>query len=265
VGVKNGWEIVRHRVAIAGRVVDAATGKPLGEADVLIQTMPDAFEQRLGFAALRYGGRSEPNQAWRKQPTNKAANSRGNARPGGAQNVGDNGKRRPLTEWDQMLERPDRTQSKPNGLFYFVDLPDGDYSLQVTMPSMGRRFGKVVVPAQVSRDAEGNMKIIARDANGTIRIPFVRCALPPTLVKGKVTGPGKESGVALARVRVKGSGERAFTDAEGQYTLAGIEPSKTARTLLVSAQGYREQAEKFMLLEPGSSQEVPIKLARENG
>jgi len=241
--VKNGRETVRHRVALAGRVLDAATGKPLGEADVVMLTMPAAFEQRLELAALRYGGRSEPNKI-----------QLGNVRTGGAQGAAGNGKRGPVTKWDQMLERPDRTQSKPNGLFYFMDLPDGEYSLRVTMPSMGRRYGKVVAPAKVSRDAEGNTKWV-----------FVRCALPPTLVRGKVTGPGKEAGVALARGRVKGSGERAFTDAEGQYMLAGIEPSKTPRTLLVSAQGYRDQAEKFTLPEPGAAKEVLVKLARENG
>lgn len=156
-------------------------------------------------------------------------------------------------QWAGMLERPDRTKSRPDGLFYFLDLADGDYTLQVSMPSLGGRFGKLVVPAKVSRDPEGNVKFA-----------LLRCPLPPTLVRGKVTGPGREAGVPLARVRVKGSGERSFTDAQGQYVVTAIEPGKR-RTVLVSAQGYGTKSKEFALLEPGATKKVDFELTRENG
>ncbi len=206
------WDVVRHRVAIAGRVLDAGCEKPLGNAEVRITAMPAGFAKWLEFAALPYG-----------------------------------------RMWDAMPERPDRTRSRPDGLFYFLDLPDGDYGLRAAVPSLGRRFGSVEEKAKVTRDAGGDTKI-----------QFVRCMLRPTLVKGKVTGTGQEAGVALARVRVKGSGERAFTDAEGYYMVAGIEPGKK-RTLLVSAQGYRTEAQVFTLAEPGASQVLNFALTRENG
>ena len=201
----------RHEVAIAGRVLDAITGKPMGCADVALIAMPAAVEQRLKFTALAYG-----------------------------------------KQWAGMLERPDRTQSRADGLFYFLDLPDGDYSLRVSMPSLGNRFGKLELPAKVSRDAGGNVKF-----------GLLRCPLPPTLVRGKVTGPGQESGVPLARVRVKGSGERAFTDSQGQFVISAIELGKK-RTLLVSAQGYGTKSKDFALLEPGSVKKVDFELTREN-
>jgi CarboxypepD_reg-like domain/Carboxypeptidase regulatory-like domain len=201
-----------HEVAIAGRVLDAVTGKPMAGADVAIATMPNSVKQRLKFAASAYG-----------------------------------------KQWEKMLERPDRTQSRPDGLFYFLDLPDGDYTLRISMPSLGSRFGKLEMPTKVSRDAGGN-----------VTFGLLRCALPPTSVKGKVTGLGQESGVPLARVRVKGSGERAFTDSQGQYVVAGIEPGKK-RTLLVSAQGYGTKSKEFALLEPGSAKKVDFELTRENG
>ncbi|MFZ0771176.1 MAG: carboxypeptidase regulatory-like domain-containing protein [Candidatus Sulfotelmatobacter sp.] len=209
--MKNGMDIVRHRVGICGRVLDAGTGKPLRDAEVLI-TGPESFTKKLEIAALPYGDR-----------------------------------------WKTMLERLDRTRSKADGLFYFMDLPDGKYSVSASIPSCGKRYGKVEEPAKVSRGADGNAKI-----------PFVRCALPPTHVKGKVTGTGRESGVALARVRVKGSGELSFTDAQGQYTVAGIEPGK--RTLLVSAQGYRAESQEFTLGGAGASKTLEdFKLTHENG
>jgi hypothetical protein len=205
------WQVVRRRVAIAGCVVDAGTGKPLASAEVRVVAMPQTFQKWLQFAALPYGER-----------------------------------------WSKMLERPDRTWTRPDGLFYFMDVPDGKYGLQAAMPGSGSRFGKVEEPATVSRDAEGNIKMA-----------FVKFALPPTLVKGRVAGAGQEAGVALARVRVKGSGERGFTDSQGHYMVAGIEPGK--RTLLVSAQGYRTESQIFTLKEPGDSQTLDFTLKRENG
>jgi hypothetical protein len=202
----------RHEVAIAGRVLDGVTGKPLAGADVVLIAMPAAAEQRLKFALLAYG-----------------------------------------RQWAGRLERPDRTQSRADGLFYFLDLPDGDYRLRVSMPSLGNRFGKLEIAAKVSRDAGGNVKF-----------GLLRCPLPPTVVRGKVTGSGQESGVPLARVRVKGSGERAFTDSQGQFVLSAIEPGKK-RTLLVSAQGYGTKAKDIALLEPGSAKQVDFELTRENG
>lgn len=205
------WQIARHRVAIAGRVLDAGTGKPVADAAVSISAMPAAFEKKLAIALLAYEDR-----------------------------------------WNTMLERPDRTRTRDDGLFYFLDLPDGKYNLSASIPSYGKRYGTVQQPAVVSRDGKGDTKIA-----------FVNLKLQPTAVKGKITGPGHKAGVALAEVRVKGSGERTFTDAQGQYTVTGIEPGK--RVLLVSAQGYRSESQPVTLGDPGTSQTLNFSLTRESG
>jgi hypothetical protein len=204
------WQIARHRVAIAGRVLDAGMGKPVADAAVSL-TGPAAFQSKLALASLAYGD-----------------------------------------DWNSMPERPDRTKTREDGLFYFLDLPDGKYSLSASIPSYGSRYGTAQQVATVSRDSKGNIKAV-----------FVNLTLQPTAVKGKVTGSGKKTAVVLAEVRVKGSGERTFTDVQGQYTVAGIEPGK--RVLLVSAQGYRAVSQPVTLGEPGTSQTVDFSLTRESG
>lgn len=205
------WQVTRHRVAIAGRALDAGTGKPVADATVSMGKMPAALEKKLAIASLSHGDR-----------------------------------------WNSLVERPDRTRTKKDGLFYFLDLPDGEYSLSASIPSYGKRYGTEQQSAAVSRDKKGDIKAA-----------FVTLRLQPTAVKGKITGPGHKTGVMLAEVRVKGSGERTFTDAQGQYSVAGIEPGK--RVLLVAAQGYRAQSQPVTLGDPGTSQTLNFTLVRESG
>ena len=53
----NDWQIVRHRVAIAGRVLEAGTEKAVADAVVSMTTMPAAFAKKLAIASLAYGSR----------------------------------------------------------------------------------------------------------------------------------------------------------------------------------------------------------------
>jgi len=205
----NDWQIARHRVAIAGRVLDASTGKPVAGAVVSIPAMPEAFEKKLAIASLAYGNR-----------------------------------------WNTLPQRPDKTASREDGLFYFLDLPDGAYTLSASIPSYGNRYGSIQETAVVSRDNQGHF-----------RIAFVTLTLQPTAVSGKVSESGHKTGVLLAEVRVKGSGERTFSDAHGQYILAGIEPGQ--RTIQVSAQGYKAKAQAVTIPSPGAVQTVNFSLARD--
>jgi hypothetical protein len=205
------WQIAQHRVAIAGRVIDGGTAKPITDAVVLLSKMPAVFEQKIAMSSLVYGKR-----------------------------------------WKAMQQRLDRTRSREDGLFYFLDLPDGIYNLSASIPSYGNRYGNAQQPAVVSRNKKGEGKIT-----------FVNLTLPPTAVSGKITSPGHKTGVVLAEVRVKGSGERTFSNEEGQYTVAGIEPGK--RVLLVSAQGYRPQSQPVTLGDAGTSQTLNFSLTRESG
>jgi hypothetical protein len=206
----NDWQIVRHRVAIAGRVLEAGTDKAVADAVVSMTTMPSAFAKKLAIASLAYGSR-----------------------------------------WDALPDRPDRTRSRRDGLFYFLDLPDGAYELTASVPGFGARYGTVSQSAAVSRDKQGNTKIV-----------YVTLALQPTTVSGKVTGTGQKAGVFMAEVRVKGSGERTYSGAQGQYILAGIEPG--VRTIEVSAQGYKAKSQPVTIPSPGAVHSVNFNLARDS-
>jgi hypothetical protein len=196
-------------VAIAGRVNDAQTGKPIPDAEVVITVMPKAFKTRLEGASKQFGVR-----------------------------------------WAAMSQRLDKTRTRPDGLFHFLNLPDGKYTLDVSVPRLGKRYGSLTETASVTRDADGNVKVA-----------FIPFALQPTAVSGKITGTGQRSGVAMAEVRMKGSGERVFSDARGQYLLAGIEPGK--RTVVVVAQGYRVSSQTITVKVAGEAKNVDFNLVRE--
>lgn len=65
------WDIVRHRAAIAGRITEAASGKPLPGARVEITAAPAAFQNRLALQA-RAAGTGWPALAERPDRTRAA-------------------------------------------------------------------------------------------------------------------------------------------------------------------------------------------------
>ena len=222
------FRTIRHQVAIAGRVTDVITGKPLYRALVSItpDAMPAAFKSLLEARAMQYG-----------------------------------------EAWTRMSERPDMARTAVDGIFYFLDLPDGDYGLTASLVSMGKRYGSAQAKATVTRDK-----------NGDINRVFLELALQATTVRGRITSPVHKSGVAMAEVRMKGSGERTFSDGQGQYVLAGIEPIEikkrgaskarsviTERTVLVFAQGYRPASKPVALNEVGAIKTLNFELVRESG
>ncbi len=148
--------------------------------------------------------------------------------------------------WATLVERPDRTRTSLDGHFHFVDLPNGQYTLTASLPGAGSRFATAQATVTVSRDSQGNLTLVAADL-----------ALPPTTIKGQVTGQNN-SPVVLARVRVQGSGEESYSDGQGQFTLAGIETGN--RTVLVSAQGYKPASQAIQVAQPGVVQALNVAL-----
>lgn len=154
-------------------------------------------------------------------------------------------------QWGGMPERQDRRRSRLDGSFYFMDLPDGDYQFSATLPSMGRRYG--TAEAEVS---------VLRDNTGRVKVAFVDLALQPTVVEGKITGAGQKGAVAMAQVRVKGSGEQSFTDAKGHYALAAVEPGE--RSIQAFAQGYRPAVQKVSVKMAGGTGTLNFSLTKTN-
>jgi len=149
-----------------------------------------------------------------------------------------------------MAERPDRTRTAVDGHFHFLDLPDGDYTLAASLPGSGSRYATVQADGTVSRDAEGNIDMFVADI-----------ALPPTALEGQVTDQATGDPVAMAEVRMRGSGERTFSDArdetKGRYLLTSLEAGE--RTVVVSAQGYGTVT-RTVSLSRGDTAELDIAL-----
>lgn len=81
------WEIIRHQVAICGRVLNER-GEMIRGVRANIVSMPEIFRTRVSAAASA----AEKN-------------------------------------WDDLDERLDRTLTRVDGIFYFLDLPAGSYTL----------------------------------------------------------------------------------------------------------------------------------------
>ena len=144
--------------------------------------------------------------------------------------------------WSSMIERLDQTKTARSGHFHFLDLPDGAYVLEAVYPRPTRRYAAVQTDATVSRDGE---RIVWAKAD---------MALPPTTLKGQITNAESvdddDDTIPMAEVRLMGSGERTFSDSEGNYSLVAIEYGE--RTVLARAQGYDEATATLMIDAAGS-------------
>jgi hypothetical protein len=150
--------------------------------------------------------------------------------------------------WATMVERPDRTRSAADGHFHFLDLLDGQYALTASLPGTGSRYGTAQVQVTVSRD-DGNIAMAAADL-----------ALHPTTLKGHITDQGSSDPVFLAEVRVKGSGEKAFSDSQGGYLLTSLETGE--RTVQVFLQGYQPVSKTALLGQAGVIETLNFTLSK---
>lgn len=144
-----------------------------------------------------------------------------------------------------------RAVADANGGFSFLDLASGTYALTASNPGGGRRYGQATGKAKVTRSRAGD-----------VRLAWVELRLPATTISGKVTGSGGKP-VQLAAVQLLGGTERAYTDAQGRYTLAGVESG--ARTLRVSARGYAVAEVQAAVDAPGGSKTVNVALTAASG
>jgi hypothetical protein len=141
-----------------------------------------------------------------------------------------------------------QTVTRGNGLFYFLDLPDGTYEVRAFLPGSGTRRGAAKKQVKVSRDDQGN-----------IRMEFLDLPLTATSIRGTVNGPGKDR-VMLAQVRLKGSGEQTFTDRDGRFFFSEVEAGN--RTVQVVAQGYKPASKVVRVSSAGTEHHVDFVLAR---
>lgn len=165
------WQTFRHRAAIAGRVLEAGTGRPLAGA-------------RVEIADGRH------------------------------------------------------VLSATDGFYRFLNLPPGQYTLTASLPGSGSRYGTKSEPVTLADDGQGNAVLATVDL-----------ALPATTIQGKVKDQSDQA-VRMAEVRVQGSGEKAWSDAQGNYVLSGVEAG--ARSIAVTARGFQKVSEAVALGQPGA-------------
>jgi hypothetical protein len=135
------------------------------------------------------------------------------------------------SKWATMTERPDRTVTADDGMFCFLDLPDGAYTVAITPKGGGRRFGATTHAFTVARDASG-------DINATIAlISLPATAIEGTIVESQGDGSTSSSPISMATIQMQGTLERTYTDASGAFYLTDIEPG--VRKLTISATGYQ--------------------------
>lgn len=166
-----------------------------------------------------------------------------------------------MEKWKTRVERPDRTRSRADGLFYFLDLPDGEYGLTAVLPNCGRRYAPAEQKAKVSRaaldkfDQQNNMA-------AKLESMWIKLSLQPTAVRGKVVDAERSTTITLAEVRMKASGERTFSDAQGDFVLSPIQPSKNKRVLQAFAQGYEPAEAEIAITDVGKAYHEDLKLKR---
>jgi hypothetical protein len=140
-------------------------------------------------------------------------------------------------------------QTREDGSFYFIDLPDGQYTLKVSVPNLGSRYGTATV-ANITVKNENGRPIFDLQA---------KVKLSPTRLVGQVKGSDNNQPIANALVQLCGSETKTLTNQEGRYVLSGIQASQPR--VQVSVNGFVTQIQKVKeKLIAGQEQPVDFRL-----
>lgn len=148
----------------------------------------------------------------------------------------------------EIVDRPERTVSRPDGIFFFLDLPADSYRLRVIAPQLGTRYGTVETDAVQVEDG--------RDAAGRVKVAKADVKLPPTRIHGQVTRSDNAQPIVGAKVRLRGDTTVVRTDADGRYALTGLVAGNP--TLEVSAANFVTASQ---AVELGAGQDLTVDIA----
>jgi hypothetical protein len=133
--------------------------------------------------------------------------------------------------------RPDRLMTDDHGLFRWLDLPVGAYTLRASLA--GTHYAVATTTASVVANAAASAELL----------------LAPTAVAGSVSADKPAGPLAMVRVRMLDSGEVTYTAADGSFTLSPVEPG-AARVIELSAQRY-VTATRTVMLQQGQTTTAP--------
>lgn len=232
---------INHRVSLAGKVTNAQTDREISLAQVRIADAPEAFVNSLITIAKLVVSINEP------PVVRQARMMLNNTTLSNGQKLEATGVILDFLTAHQILTTPraDLTLTAVDGLFYFLNLPQGEYSLIASVPGSKRRYG-------VSR------KITVTVSNRDRPHSIADLTLPSTNLIGKITH--RTEPITLAEVRVKGSRESAFSNSKGEYILSELESSERSRTILVRAKGYQAKEKTVTLSQPGEQKTLDFEL-----
>ena len=197
-------QISHPQVAIAGRVLDGKTDKPISGAIVEIKEMPKKFETILSLKKLQYGAQ------WEKM--SDRVDRKITASDGAFYFVD-------LPEGDYRLKA-----SLPSGGTRYREKEQPVHvssAIENVIPTTPKDIVKEIIPTSIT-------KIV----------------LEPTGIEGTISdvNPPKKA-IVGAKVQIEGSRENTFSNQDGKYSLLALDASPSGQrtvNLIVSATGYQE-------------------------
>ena len=152
--------------------------------------------------------------------------------------------------WSDQDARPDRRLTGPDGVYCFMDLPAGSYDLEISVPSMGSRYGT---------STRNGVQVAAADAGkGPTWPAWAATAIQPTCVTGQVTRADTKAPIAGAQVWLHSDTNMALTDGNGTYLLSGLVAGTVA--VEVAASGFSSASQPNVVLTAGQKQTVNVSL-----
>ncbi len=136
----------------------------------------------------------------------------------------------------ELLDPPLQTFTREEGSFYFIDLPVGSYTLNISAPLFGTRYGVVNGLNILVQNTVDNQPIL--DSKARVR-------LTPTTLVGRVTRNDNNQPIERAIVQLRWSTVQTLTDKEGRYTLSGLLAGEP--TVQASAKGFSTSIQKVVL------------------
>lgn len=152
-------------------------------------------------------------------------------------------------DWLARTRRLDQTVSRPDGMYWFVRLPKGLYTLRVGAPHMGSRFGVV--------ELEGIRVWATREPTGRIKLDPADATLPPTMIHGTVKHHATQQPIGRAKVRLLGTPDILYTQADGTFRLTNLVAGRP--TLEVSAPQF-QMATQTVTVTAGRDVAVTVEL-----
>jgi hypothetical protein len=115
--------------------------------------------------------------------------------------------------WNHQRKRIDRAWSAADGVFFFIDLPPGDYHLRSSVPTWGTRYGsKEIGPITVPPTPVGTR----------VKPSWAEITVPVTRVHGTVTHHDTGEAMSGVSVRLRGDAFTVLTKTDGSYELARL-------------------------------------------